>query len=529
MNDRTLNIAQLNMARSMVVSVELRSYCISNAIDIAIVQEPYTRYGRLPDLEDGDTRVVKSHTNEQHGIWAAIAVFNRQLDIICRENLTTMHTVLSVAHPGQTPIDIISSYFQFRKETAEFVREITEINRSLSNRTIIGADVNAFSPWWHDPRRNDKGRLIERMISSLDLTVENRADSGWSFHGARGNSNVDLTLSRGFDGTILNWKMDQTSTSSDHSLITYSLTDQVIMAPSYRVNRFYDFKIDKHRLQDVLRTKISNNPVNENINDAAKNLTDAITETGAEVLPKRVKKNSPRPPWWNTDVPTSKTNLNREKRCLLREATAEARIAFNAARNAHVSNIRRAKFNLWKKFAEERISGNQTWGKLTKCLIRGRQELKVPTVLARQDGTYTDNLDDTIELMVKELIPHSEHDTLPVAQPSELRPATIELYELRLAVWRQKNRAPGADGISAKIIRAVWPVISGHLLSVINNCLTQEKFPHYWKHAHVVVLLKGKNKDPLKSKSYRPVNLLPVLGKILEEVICNKLEQDTEY
>ncbi|CAI6373766.1 unnamed protein product [Macrosiphum euphorbiae] len=218
----------------------------------------------------------------------------------------------------------------------------------------------------------------------------------------------------------------------------------------HRVNRFYDFKIDKRRLQDVLRTKIGNNPVNENINDAAKNLTDAITETCAEVLPKRVKKNSLRPPWWNTDVTTSKTNLNREKRRLLREATAEAKIAFNAARNAHVSNIRRAKFSLWKKFAEERISGNQTWGKLTKWLIRGRQEPKVPTVLVRQDGTYTDNLDDTIELMVKELIPHSEHDTLPVAQPSELRPATIELDELRLVVWRQKNRAPGADGISAK-------------------------------------------------------------------------------
>ncbi|CAI6359961.1 unnamed protein product [Macrosiphum euphorbiae] len=432
MNNRTLKIVQLNMARSMEVSTELRSLCISNNIDIAIVQEPYTRYGKLSDLEDSDTRVVKTQTNEQHGVWAAIVVFNRHLDIICRENLTTIRTVvLSVTHPGQTPIDIISSYFQFRKDMAEFVREISEINQSLTNRTIIGADVNAFSPWWHDPRRNDKGRLVECMITSLDLTIENRPDSGWSFHGARGNSNVDVTLSRGINGAILDWSIDQAGTSSDHSLITYSLTDQVVMVSPHRVNRFHDAKIDTHRLLDVLETKIGNYPVSEDISDAAKYLTNAIMETCTEVLLKRARKSSPRPPWWNADVTASKANLNRAKRRILREATAEARNAFKAARNVHVANIRRAKFNLWKKFADVPINGKQMWGKLTKWLIRGRQEPKVPTVLVRQDGTYTSNLEDTIELMVDELIPHSVNDIQPEPLPSEQKSATIELDELR--------------------------------------------------------------------------------------------------
>jgi len=104
MNDRTLNIVQINMARSMAVSVELRSYCTLNNIDLALVQEPYTRNGRLTDLEDRNTRVIRSHTNEQHGVWAAIVVFNSNLDIIGRDNLTTTHTVvLSAAHPGQYP------------------------------------------------------------------------------------------------------------------------------------------------------------------------------------------------------------------------------------------------------------------------------------------------------------------------------------------------------------------------------------------------------------------------------------------
>jgi len=518
------------MARSMAVSVELRSYCILNNIDLALIQEPYTRNGRLTDLEDSNTRVIRSHTNEHHGVWAAIVIFNDNLDIICRENLTTTHTVvLSVAHPGQVPIDFVSSYFQFRNKTADFVHELSMINQSLSNRIIIGADVNAFSPWWFDPRRNDKGRLVEQMIVSLNLIVENRDNSGWSFHGSRGNSNVDVTLSSGLAGKIRDWSMDQTSTSSDHSMIKFSLIDQATMVSPNSNNRFNDLKIDSQKLVAVLRTKIDINPEHD-VNRAAVNLTNAIIDTCLEVLPKRKAKHvQSRPPWWNQEVTASRLNLNRAKRCMLREATPESREVFKRARNAHVASIRRAKYSLWKKIANKPLSGRSVWGKMTKWLIHGRSEHKVPSVLAKQDGTYTANLEDTIELMLNELIPHSDNDAQPAPQHSDHLVSSISLEDLHTIVWKQKNKAPGSDGLSAKIIRASWPAIGEQLLCIVNSCLTQEIFPDTWKHADVVVLLKGKNKDPLKPKSYRPVSLLPVLGKILEDVICSLLEQDSGH
>lgn len=525
-----MKIVQINMARSMAVSVELRSYCILNNIDLALIQEPYTRNGRLVDLEDNNTRVTRAHPNEQHGVWAAIVVFNANLDIICRENLTTTYTVvLSAAFPGQTPIDFVSSYFQFRKNTADFVRELSVINNSLSNRIIIGADVNAFSPWWFDPRRNDKGRLVEQMVVSLNLTIENRNISGWSFHGARGNSNVDVTLSRGLDGKIINWSMDRNSTSSDHSMLTFSLKDQVTMVPSYTSKRFNDHKIDTQKLQEVLRAKIGYYPIH-NVNQAADNLTNVIVETCQEVLPKRrAKKVQSRPPWWNQEVTVSRLVLNRAKRGMLREASTESRDVFKTARNAHVATIRRAKFSLWKKFADKPLDGRSVWGKMSKWLIHGRPVHKVPTVLAKQDGTYTTNLDETIELMLDELIPHSDNDAQPAPLYSVQQETSISMEELRTVVWKQKNKAPGDDGITAKIIRAAWPAIDTHLLHIVNKCLTLEIFPDTWKHANVVVLLKGKNKDPLKPKSYRPVSLLPVLGKILEDVICTLLERDSGH
>lgn len=53
-------------------------------------------------------------------------------------------------------------------------------------------------------------------------------------------------------------------------------------------------------------------------------------------------------------------------------------------------------------------------------------------------------------------------------------------------------------------------------------------FPRDWKNASVVPILKGQDKDVMYPKSYRPVSLLPVLGKIIEKVMNNRLRSQIE-
>ncbi|KAE9523160.1 hypothetical protein AGLY_016445, partial [Aphis glycines] len=64
------------------------------------------------------------------------------------------------------------------------------------------------------------------------------------------------------------------------------------------------------------------------------------------------------------------------------------------------------------------------------------------------------------------------------------------------------------------------------MLRLVNNCLKLGTFPEPWKNARIVELIKHRDKDPLVPKSYRLISLLPVLGKILEEVICDILEKE---
>lgn len=61
-------------------------------------------------------------------------------------------------------------------------------------------------------------------------------------------------------------------------------------------------------------------------------------------------------------------------------------------------------------------------------------------------------------------------------------------------------------------------------LGLFNCALTQGTFPSQYKKAQIKVLLKGQDKDPTDAKSYRPISLLPITGKILEKAIAGRLK-----
>ena len=64
--------------------------------------------------------------------------------------------------------------------------------------------------------------------------------------------------------------------------------------------------------------------------------------------------------------------------------------------------------------------------------------------------------------------------------------------------------------------------------NIFNDCKKLGTFPKEWKKSAVVTLTKAADKDPSLPTSYRPICLLPFLGKILEGVILNRLKETCE-
>ena len=75
--------------------------------------------------------------------------------------------------------------------------------------------------------------------------------------------------------------------------------------------------------------------------------------------------------------------------------------------------------------------------------------------------------------------------------------------------------------IGIRMLKICGESILKPLELVFKSCIESGKFPIEWKKANVVPVHK-KNDKRLK-ENYRPISLLPICGKILEQLIYNKM------
>ena len=82
-------------------------------------------------------------------------------------------------------------------------------------------------------------------------------------------------------------------------------------------------------------------------------------------------------------------------------------------------------------------------------------------------------------------------------------------------------KAPGPDGLPTYILKTCAASLVTNVTKLFNKSLMTSKVPNEWKRANVVPIFK--KGDPSLTNNYRPVSLLPVISKILERCIYNKI------
>lgn len=83
------------------------------------------------------------------------------------------------------------------------------------------------------------------------------------------------------------------------------------------------------------------------------------------------------------------------------------------------------------------------------------------------------------------------------------------------------NTSAGIDGMTTKMIKCIKDQIAENLTLCINRCLTEGNFPQSLKVAKVSPIHKsGSKSDP---GNYRPISVLPILSKVFEKIIHNRL------
>ena len=97
------------------------------------------------------------------------------------------------------------------------------------------------------------------------------------------------------------------------------------------------------------------------------------------------------------------------------------------------------------------------------------------------------------------------------------------MQELKTSI-KEMRGAPssGIDGISVKTLKKVLNPIYPALLNLVNTSIRTATYPEQLKIARIVPLRKG-NKNPTDPLSYRAVNILPSLGKIIDRIVNKQL------
>jgi hypothetical protein len=83
------------------------------------------------------------------------------------------------------------------------------------------------------------------------------------------------------------------------------------------------------------------------------------------------------------------------------------------------------------------------------------------------------------------------------------------------------NKAHGPDDIPTLVLKTCAHELSPSITSLFNASLTEGKMPAAWKLANIVPIHKKGTKH--EASNYRPISLLPVISKILERCLYNKI------
>ena len=197
--------------------------------------------------------------------------------------------------------------------------------------------------------------------------------------------------------------------------------------------------------------------------------------------------------------------------------------------------LRQAKHMYYNnKIMESKQDSKKMWENINNILKRTRNKLDFPDKFYNEDVTLTDLKDiaNGFNKFYTNIGPKlaSQIDTsdTPNINPQFKSIAnsfyfypTDDQEITRIIRLLKPKTSTGHDGISPKLLTQTCKPLIKPLVSIINLSLQTGIVPSDMKKAKVIPIYKSGDKHHIKN--YRPISLLPVLSKIMERVVYNRL------
>lgn len=511
MDRKTIRILQLNCARSYEATIDMAESMIEHKIDVALIQEPYTRNGVACGIPPG----MKVIGNE--GSVKAVIITNSQLDAALVDDCVEECGACAYISGVFGELYVVSVYCQFGDEMAHSLAYIEGVIERANGRTAVFAlDANAVSQMWHSKTRTRsreserRGKELEEYILERGLTIVNEPSEYYTFCTVNGMSDIDVTLTSGSNKFEWSWNIMPEWSISDHNAIYIEGKSRNGVKPVAAGNKWNIKGTDWTEFIRMLCFECHSTDFAEFRGMSIDAKIEWINERMNQVCSKLIRRASAatrKNTWWTHELRVLKREYRDSRRKYQREKAKQGNANINELREqtrralaAYKKHLRTAKTENWKEFVK--TEGNlDPWGAVYKA-CRGKKGWSEVTSTLRKGDRITNTWRDSVKLLLYEFFPACNHRMAEEVHniPSE-EPNVFTLEEIDKAVSRVKMKsAAGLDGFNPEIILWAWRAIHEYIKEIYDCCLKEGYFPKEWKKAKVCVLLKSAEKPKIRSR-----------------------------
>jgi len=408
-------------------------------------------------------------------------------------------------------------------------KELKGIFSQLGQYYILAGDLNSHNTIWGAPKTNEMGRYLERLLPLFDARLHIPPDVT-RIHPTdhRKDAILDYCISHSTLESINIQVLPDGS--SDHRPILLTLPDHCTIYNCNNTRLVTDWEgiagdLSRITWPDGVDTCA------EDIDTSVRLIQSHIQVAMLNNTKSIFMKNS-----YNRLIPLQIHNLIKRKRKLQHR--------FKKARNAslknqikQISKLIRKELKQWELETKiKKIKEIDETEKRWKILGQWKTKTpKIPTIRANGlvyfsaqhkanifaqtlSTKFTEHSTDSrfsIQNEIDKFVIPSLDSNVPLLTPAQVSEAIDE---------GKVSKSPGYDGICYRILRSLNVGAITFLTKLYNAMTKTQYFPDALKSGIVVVIPKP-GKPPDNPNSYRPITLLPTLGKVYERCILGVLQR----
>ena len=376
-------------------------------------------------------------------------------------------------------------------ETETFVRYVFEL-APAGFRSIIGGDFNAHHPAWGSNRPDARGRIILGLVEEFGYSPANSGAATYHSRTWKSLSHIDLTILH--PGLLYTSWSTVCSSTSDHEIIRCEIEADLLptcnqirkVCPS----QFCDFLMEVDDL------------AHDDPERACDSLMDLICRASDQA---------------SSLVPRQGPSTPNHIRLLLRKAR---RLKHRWRRCPSVEN----RITLDSTLAELHKEASSTPISLKTARAFMKRELVAPS-----PNSEDPNPSDFFEMSGlpadsdAPAAPRYCRQGIPTDVPDLLE---SEVLDALFRKSRKRTAACPFDGVSFGLLHLATsrsPSFLRLIWSTFNLCWRRSVFPKRLKHSFLMFIPKA------GGQGWRPISLLPCLGKVFEDVIRVRLLKATSF